>query len=361
MSRNTSSSGRDRAIAQWMPVTPRLAPRRAPDGVTCRAAALAFAQSPHPSLQHQECPPLGTRRTRAALRRRRREQHAYGMGFLDAWAQAEDQSALHGLAAEPAPSALELVLDWLAPAVAGDKPDVPPLPPPPPGLEANGQREAHLVVRAKQEAELQAQEEAEEKAKVVAELKAKQEAEQQALNEAEEAAKEEAELKAKQEAELQALKKAEEAATAEAELKAKQEAELQAKQEAELPSYEFDIKALLASVIDVKCSRRPLDAGTRVSVPLPVEPKEQTHEAESSGEEEELVEVPGEEAALDSFFLASIRRKIGGVWYRGVVDGIEVDPRSMERLYRIRYDDGDLEHMTKAQVSEFSFSRARRR
>ena len=82
---------------------------------------------------------------------------------------------------------------------------------------------------------------------------------------------------------------------------------------------------------------------------------------QSSDEDEELEEVPDKEQALDPLFRTCIRRRIGGQWYRGVVVGMETELRTMERLYRIKYEDGDLEHMTKAEVNEFAYSHVRRR
>merc|ERR1712232_1448973 len=49
---------------------------------------------------------------------------------------------------------------------------------------------------------------------------------------------------------------------------------------------------------------------------------------------------------------ATIKRTVDGQEFLGVVEDIEVGKTSRERLYRIKYTDGDLEHLTEQQVRE---------
>jgi len=70
-------------------------------------------------------------------------------------------------------------------------------------------------------------------------------------------------------------------------------------------------------------------------------------------EEEELVEeLPEAEKKLDPLMHAKIKRTVNDEEHFGVVDEIEVGSVSKERLYRVQYEDGDLEHLTEAQVKE---------
>eukprot|EP00931_Biecheleriopsis_adriatica_P104356 TRINITY_DN79038_c0_g1_i1.p1 TRINITY_DN79038_c0_g1~~TRINITY_DN79038_c0_g1_i1.p1 ORF type:complete len:360 (-),score=50.92 TRINITY_DN79038_c0_g1_i1:602-1681(-) len=66
--------------------------------------------------------------------------------------------------------------------------------------------------------------------------------------------------------------------------------------------------------------------------------------------EEELEELPEAEKLEDPLLNAHIRKVIGNVAFNGYIEDIEVGRVTRERLYRVRYDDGDLEHMTPDQV-----------
>ncbi|CAK0868123.1 unnamed protein product [Prorocentrum cordatum] len=72
-----------------------------------------------------------------------------------------------------------------------------------------------------------------------------------------------------------------------------------------------------------------------------------------ANDEEELVDLSAELKAQDPLMNMRIRRMIGEQCYTGQVEDIEVGTISGERLYRIRYCDGDLEHYTAKQVKEF--------
>jgi len=68
-------------------------------------------------------------------------------------------------------------------------------------------------------------------------------------------------------------------------------------------------------------------------------------------EDEELVEsLPDAEKKLDVLLHAKIKRVVNDEEHFGTIDEIEVGSVSKERLYRVQYEDGDLEHLTEAQV-----------
>jgi len=69
--------------------------------------------------------------------------------------------------------------------------------------------------------------------------------------------------------------------------------------------------------------------------------------------EEELEDLPAAEKAEDPLNNARIRRTIDGQEFSGYVEEIEVGKVSRDRLYRIKYDDGDLEHLTADMVEEW--------
>jgi len=69
-------------------------------------------------------------------------------------------------------------------------------------------------------------------------------------------------------------------------------------------------------------------------------------------EEEELEDLPEAEKNLDPLKSAHIRREVDGKTFYGRVEDIEVGKLSKERLYRIKYTDGDLEHLTDVQVRD---------
>ena len=62
------------------------------------------------------------------------------------------------------------------------------------------------------------------------------------------------------------------------------------------------------------------------------------------------------ERDMDPLYGARVRREVNGETFNGIVIYIEVGIVSRERLYLIRYEDGDLEHFTKEQVIEFKIA-----
>merc|ERR1719335_1270853 len=71
-------------------------------------------------------------------------------------------------------------------------------------------------------------------------------------------------------------------------------------------------------------------------------------------EEEEIEDLPENLKKKDDLFGAKISRTVDGVVFQGEVEEIEVGKTSGERLYRIKYTDGDLEHLTADQVRSMS-------
>merc|ERR1719207_445817 len=74
--------------------------------------------------------------------------------------------------------------------------------------------------------------------------------------------------------------------------------------------------------------------------------------AMSQPEEEEIEDLPEPDRAKDPLRSAEVRRSFNGQEFLGRVDEIEVGKVTRERLYRIKYEDGDLEHLTADQVRE---------
>merc|ERR1719379_43244 len=72
-------------------------------------------------------------------------------------------------------------------------------------------------------------------------------------------------------------------------------------------------------------------------------------------EEEELEDVPDAEKKADALFNACIKRTVDGIEFEGQVEDIEIGKISRERLYRIKYTDGDLEHLTEDMVKKLRY------
>jgi len=65
-----------------------------------------------------------------------------------------------------------------------------------------------------------------------------------------------------------------------------------------------------------------------------------------------MEDLPQAEKDVDPFNNAKIMRTIDGTTFYGHVEDIEVGKQSRDRLYRIKYEDGDLEHLTQDEVEE---------
>ena len=70
--------------------------------------------------------------------------------------------------------------------------------------------------------------------------------------------------------------------------------------------------------------------------------------------EEEVIALPEAVKDSDVLWRASVERFLKDVVYYGIVEDIEQGKDSGERLYFIRYTDGDTEHLTADQVTELS-------
>jgi len=66
----------------------------------------------------------------------------------------------------------------------------------------------------------------------------------------------------------------------------------------------------------------------------------------------ELEDLPEGEKDKDPFRNAWVTNVLNGCQYIGHVEDIEVGRMSGDRLYRIRYMDGDIEHFTRAQIAQ---------
>jgi len=73
--------------------------------------------------------------------------------------------------------------------------------------------------------------------------------------------------------------------------------------------------------------------------------------------DEELEDLPELEKQADPLRHARIARTVDGTEYEGEVEDIECGKVTRERLYRIKYMDGDLEHLTAVQVREMQTAR----
>mmetsp|Transcript_29128 Transcript_29128/g.39345 ORF Transcript_29128/g.39345 Transcript_29128/m.39345 type:complete len:132 (-) Transcript_29128:220-615(-) len=72
----------------------------------------------------------------------------------------------------------------------------------------------------------------------------------------------------------------------------------------------------------------------------------------ADGEEEELLELTREEMVADSLWLRRIVKESDGVKFVGHVSDISIGSITGERLYLIKYEDGDNEHMTIEEAQE---------
>ena len=66
----------------------------------------------------------------------------------------------------------------------------------------------------------------------------------------------------------------------------------------------------------------------------------------ASDGDEGLEYLPLPDKQADPYFRQKIKLMVGGKSFMGQVEDIDVGKESRERLYRIRYEDGDLQHMT---------------
>ena len=91
------------------------------------------------------------------------------------------------------------------------------------------------------------------------------------------------------------------------------------------------------------------DHAVTCTVPAPV-----NGNVASAPGDEELVDLPEEDKVADPLRRATIKRVLDGVVYYGEVEEIEHGKVSHDRLYRVEYTDGDIEHFIADQVKEMS-------
>ena len=70
--------------------------------------------------------------------------------------------------------------------------------------------------------------------------------------------------------------------------------------------------------------------------------------------EEEIIDLPDADKETDVLRRATVKRVWEGVAYYGMVEDIEQGKDSGDRLYLVKYTDGDQEHFTADQVKELS-------
>lgn len=67
-------------------------------------------------------------------------------------------------------------------------------------------------------------------------------------------------------------------------------------------------------------------------------------------EDEELDDISHTDKENDPLFKTKIKNQIEGIEYSGEVEDIVQGKKTKEKLYQIRYHDGDVEHLTQRQV-----------
>ena len=74
---------------------------------------------------------------------------------------------------------------------------------------------------------------------------------------------------------------------------------------------------------------------------------------EDRGEGEEVEPLPDAEQHRDRLLNAPVKRRSahGHVVFSGVIDEIGVGTRTAQRLYRVLFDDGDMEHITQKEAA----------
>eukprot|EP00927_Polykrikos_kofoidii_P041605 TRINITY_DN3545_c3_g1_i1.p1 TRINITY_DN3545_c3_g1~~TRINITY_DN3545_c3_g1_i1.p1 ORF type:complete len:199 (-),score=40.97 TRINITY_DN3545_c3_g1_i1:233-829(-) len=74
---------------------------------------------------------------------------------------------------------------------------------------------------------------------------------------------------------------------------------------------------------------------------------------DGSGDEESIEDLEPADKKGDPFLHAKIQRLVSGKMCFGRVQDVDLGKKSRQRLYRVLYDDGDLEHMLRQQVQQF--------
>ena len=80
------------------------------------------------------------------------------------------------------------------------------------------------------------------------------------------------------------------------------------------------------------------------------EPEETAGVDRSNDDDEELEDLPQSEKNSDPWLHTIVFREIDGITYQAIVEDIDVGTRSKAKLYRLRYEDGDLEHVDSEDI-----------
>jgi len=75
---------------------------------------------------------------------------------------------------------------------------------------------------------------------------------------------------------------------------------------------------------------------------------------ECSDSDEDVISLASADVKSDPLFHAKVKRRIGRKYFRGCVESVEQVAGTGERLYLVRYSDGDLEHYTADEVRHFA-------
>jgi len=75
-------------------------------------------------------------------------------------------------------------------------------------------------------------------------------------------------------------------------------------------------------------------------------------ESAPAEEDEDLVDLPEAEKQKDPLRHAQIKQTVGNQIFEGAVEDIECGKITGQRLYRVRYADGDLQHFTAEEIRE---------
>ena len=111
--------------------------------------------------------------------------------------------------------------------------------------------------------------------------------------------------------------------------------------------------AVLDGVPDVKCAlveRFDISSDVGDTDMLAGHGQSQQEQFADEEEEEELVDVPASVKQADPLYGSVVEVILHGCKHKGTVEDIEMGANSKVLLYRVRYEDSDLEHMTALQV-----------
>ena len=68
--------------------------------------------------------------------------------------------------------------------------------------------------------------------------------------------------------------------------------------------------------------------------------------------DEKLEDLPAADKQVDFYFQKHVRLCVDGVVLFGKVEDIEIGSITRERLYRLRFEDGDLQHLAAGELQD---------